>query len=105
MKENVLLVPHYLKNTERQKAISEILTYKPIWEYRFSKSNPPPNGEANRMLLRPVYWLGNWLFACLNYCHPPKGIEFRCVKGEAYPPTLQSIVDDIESRVTSHWTE
>lgn len=102
-KGHVLLVKNYLKENQRARALEEILCYKPIWEYRFSNSNPPPSGEKNRMLLRPVYWLGNWQFACLNYYHPPKGIEFRCVKGESYPPTLQKIVNDIEARVHDNW--
>ena len=103
-KGHVLLTKNYLKPNARTEALREILRYKPIWEYRFSESNPPPAGENNRMLLRPVYWLGNWQFACLNYYHPPKGIEFRCVQGESYPPQLQKIVNDIEKRVHENWT-
>ncbi len=104
-KGNVLLVKNYLKPETRLKALQEILSYRPIWENRFSESNPPPKGEINRMLLRPVYWLGNWQFACLNYYHPPKGIEFRCVKAEAYPPILQKIVNDIEARAKDNWPQ
>lgn len=104
-KGNVLLTKNYLKPEARKKALEEILCYKPIWEYRFSENNQPPAGEKNRMLLRPVYWLGNWQFACLNYYHPPKGIEFRCVRAENYPPQLQKIVTDIENRVRDNWTE
>lgn len=104
-KGHVLLVKNYLKPDERKRALEEILQFKPIWEYRFSENNPPPMGEKNRMLLRPVYWLGNWQFACLNYYHPPKGIEFRCVQAEAYPPGLKKIVQDIEARVHNNWNE
>lgn len=79
----------------------EILEYLqslyPIWENRFSKHNPPPAGQEQRQLLRPVYWLGNWQFACLDYYHPPKGIEFRCVTVEKFPPVLQKLVDEIEN--------
>ena len=103
-KGHVLLTKNYLKPNSRIEALREILRYKPIWEYRYSENNPPPAGEKNRMLLRPVYWLGNWQFACLNYYHPPKGIEFRCVQGESYPPQLQKIVNDIEKRVHENWT-
>lgn len=102
---NVLLLKNYLKPDTRVSALDEILSFKPIWEFRFSESNPPPKGEDNRMLLRPVYWLGNWQFACLNYYHPPKGIDFRCVKAEPYPPVLQKIVQDIEKRVRNNWRE
>lgn len=68
----------------------------PIFEMRFSKNNPPPEGDTQRPLLRPVYWLGNWQFACLNYYHPPKGVEFRCMKAEVFPPFMQKIVNDME---------
>ncbi len=71
----------------------------PIWENRFSKHNPPPAGQPQRRLLRPVYWLGNWQFACLNYYHPPKGIEFRCVEAEPFPPEMQAMVDEIQEIV------
>jgi alkylated DNA repair protein (DNA oxidative demethylase) len=78
----------FLTSTERETLLNEILCYKPIWENRFSNSNPPPPGQQNRPLLRPVYWLGNWQFACLNYYHPPKGVSFRCVEAEPYGPFL-----------------
>lgn len=51
------------------------------------------------MLLRPVYWLGNWQFACLDYYHPPKGVENRCVRAEAYPPALEAVVRRAEEFV------
>lgn len=100
----LILIPDYLKEPYRSQALEEILHFKPIWENRFSASNPPPAGESNRQLLRPVYWLGNWQFACLNYYHPPKGIDFRCVQGEDYPPLMKRIVQDIESRIHEHFS-
>jgi hypothetical protein len=63
---------------------------------RFSEHNPPPEGDQQRPLLRPVYWLGNWQFACLDYYHPPEGILHRCIKAEPYPPFLQKLVARIE---------
>lgn len=53
-------------------------------------------GKEQRMLLRPVYWLGNWQFACLNYYHPPQGIENRSVYAEGYPQVLKKIVEKAE---------
>lgn len=87
----------------RGKVYTELMNYlqslHPIWEMRFSKSNPPPEGQPNRRLLRPVYWLGNWQFACLDYYHPPKGIEFRCVEAEPYPRVMASLVEQIQEIV------
>lgn len=86
----------FINRAEREKLLQWLSTLDPLWEMRFSKSNPPPEGDEQRPLLRPVYWLGNWQFACLDYYHPPKGTEFRCVTAETYPPLLRGIVDRIE---------
>lgn len=97
-----------IENFVRKEEKSQFLSWLkqdifPIWEMRFSESNPPPQGEANRQLLRPVYWLGNWQFACLNYYHPPKGIHNRCVQAEGFPPLLQSWVNKAESLVAEQF--
>ena len=97
--QNLIYQPNYITKGQKNEILDYLATLHPIWEMRFSASNPPPNGEANRQLLRPVYWLGNWQFACLNYYHPPQGIQNRCVSAEDYPPVLQKIVDEIEHMV------
>ncbi|KAF0246177.1 MAG: hypothetical protein FD180_919 [Planctomycetota bacterium] len=74
-------------------------TIHPIWENRFSDRRPQPEGQAQRQLLRPVYWLGNWQFACLDYYRPPAGVENRCVKAEPFPPVLAKLVKRIEDLV------
>ncbi|MEW6056279.1 MAG: alpha-ketoglutarate-dependent dioxygenase AlkB [Bdellovibrionota bacterium] len=86
----------FVTKKERAEILEWLSTIHPIWEKRFSKNNPPPSGEKQRMLLRPVYWLGNWQFACLNYYHPPKGIHNRCVQAEDFPPVLARVVARIE---------
>lgn len=101
---NLIYQKNAISPRERQLLLEEIGQYKPIWEYRYSKSNPPPAGKDNRMLLRPVYWLGNWQFACLNYYHPPKGIEHRCVQSEAFPKTMAAIVQRIETLVHNQFS-
>lgn len=96
---NLIYQTAFLSISEKQELLKYLEALQPIWETRYSKSNPPPEGKTNRSLLRPVYWLGNWQFACLNYYHPPKGIDFRCVEAEPYIPVLARIVDQIEARV------
>lgn len=86
----------FVDRKEREYILKWISTLTPLWEMRFSEHNPPPANDEQRPLLRPVYWLGNWQFACLDYYHPPKGILNRCVQAEAYPPFLQKLVDRIE---------
>ncbi len=88
--------PRFISKQEREDLLLWLKTLYPLWEERFSKHNPPPEGDTWRPLLRPVYWLGNWQFACLDYYHPPKGIYNRCVEAEKYPPLLRSLVDKIE---------
>ncbi len=97
--QNLIYQPNYISKQQKLEILNYLSTLKPIWEMRFSKSNPPPLNEPNRQLLRPVYWLGNWQFACLNYYHPPHGLNNRCVKAEIYPDVLQRIIFDVEQMV------
>lgn len=105
MAKNLLYLPSFVTKTERSEALAYFEKLSPIWEERYSTSNPPPAGDEQRTLLRPVYWLGNWQFACLNYYHPPKGIENRCVRAEPFPKVLQSIVNRIENLVRKEFDE
>ncbi len=93
--------PNFIKKNERIKIIEYLESLHPIFEQRFSKHHPPPIGDKERPLLRPVFWLGNWQFACLNYYHPPKGIENRCVHAPPYPESLNLAVKEIE-KMTRH---
>lgn len=102
---NLIYQKDAISASEKKEVIDYLSTLYPIWENRFSKSNPPPNNEPNRSLLRPVYWLGNWQFACLDYYHPPKGIHNRCVDAEKYPAILEKIVRRAESLVHQNFSE
>jgi len=102
-KDGLFYHPTFIKKSEREEIINWLKTLHPIWEMRFSEHNPPPEGDEQRRLLRPVYWLGNWQFACLNYYHPPKGIHNRCVKGEDYPQVLKKILDTVEGITKTHF--
>lgn len=88
----------FLSRGDRAEILSWISTLQPIWENRFCDSKPPPEGETQRRLLRPVYWLGNWQFACLDYYRPPLGVHDRCVQAEPFPPVLDKVVAIIEQR-------
>lgn len=102
---NLIYQANYITPNEKKEIMRYLESLYPIWEMRFSASNPPPEGEPNRPLLRPVYWLGNWQFACLDYYHPPKGIQNRCVEAESYPPVLEKIVKKIEQMVHEKFSE
>ena len=86
----------FLPAAERAAILGWLGTLHPLWEERFSKHFPPPPGQTQRRLLRPVYWLGNWQFACLDYYRPPKGLFNRCVKAEPFPAVLQRQVVKVE---------
>jgi DNA oxidative demethylase len=104
-KLNLIYQKDYISGSDKKLILDYLSTLHPIWENRFSESNPPPNGENNRSLLRPVYWLGNWQFACLDYYHPPKGIHNRCVQAEKYPAILQKIVNETEKMVHDKFSD
>lgn len=74
-----------------------LATLHPLWELRYSEHRPLPEGQSQRRLLRPVYWLGNWQFACLGYYRPPHGLLDRCVAAEPFPPVLAEMVRKIEA--------
>jgi alkylated DNA repair dioxygenase AlkB len=88
----------YLGEGARRELVEYLASIKPIWEYRFSTERTPPRGETQRRLLRPVYWLGSWQFACLDYYRPPRGVKERAIEAEPFPPALATIVRDIEAR-------
>ncbi len=93
----LLYDPRYVGPAERLAILDWLATLHPIWEDRYSRLRPPPDGQPQRALLRPVYWLGNWQFACLDYYRPPSGTRDRCVRAEAFPPVLARLVRRIEA--------
>jgi hypothetical protein len=95
--------PGYLQAHDRQELVSWLAQLRPIWEQRYSTRRPPPEGQTQRELLRPVYWLGSWQFACLDYYRPPRGTVDRCVAAEPFPGVLARIVADTERRIAKRF--
>lgn len=93
------MVPGFVAPAEREAALAWLDALRPLWELRWSTVRPPPRGEEQRPLLRPVWWLGSWQFACLGYYHPPRGVADRCVAAEPFPDPLRAWADRIEARV------
>ncbi len=94
-----LYVPDHLTEGDRADILAWLGTLRPLWELRYATTRPPPPGRTQKRLLRPVYWLGNWQFACLGYYTPPRGTHDRCVAAEPFPPVLARIVAGVEARV------
>jgi len=91
--------PGFIDAAARAEIEAWLATLAPLWEMRFSTRRPPPPGKEQRPLLRPVYWLGNWQFACLGYYEPPKRTRDAAVAAEPFPPVLAQLVAQIERRV------
>ncbi len=91
--------PGFVDDGAHAEILAWLATLRPIWEMRYSTKRPPPGGKQQRMLLRPVYWLGNWQFACLGYYEPPKRSKDVAVAAEPFPPVLARLVARIEQRV------
>jgi alkylated DNA repair dioxygenase AlkB len=90
--------PGFVSPQDRARIVEWLSQIHPLWEQRFSAHHSPPPGQAQRRLLRPVYWLGNWQFACLDYYRPPHGVQGRCMRAEPFPPVLARLVAQIEER-------
>lgn len=93
----LLYDPTFVAPDENAELVAWLETLYPIWEDRFTARKAAATG-AQRRLLRPVYWLGNWQFACLDYYRPPNGVRDRCVAAEPFPPVLARMVERIEAR-------
>ena len=91
--------PGFLDAATRAEVLAWLGTLHPIWELRYSTRRPPPPGKEQRALLRPVYWLGNWQFACLGYYEPPRRTRDVAVAAEPFPPALARVVAHVERLV------
>ncbi|MGE0549377.1 MAG: alpha-ketoglutarate-dependent dioxygenase AlkB [Kofleriaceae bacterium] len=91
--------PAFIDDPSHDEIVGWLATLRPLWEMRYSTKRPLPSGKQQRALLRPVYWLGNWQFACLGYYEPPKRTFDVAVAAEPFPPVLARLVDAIERKV------
>ncbi|MBL8900157.1 MAG: alpha-ketoglutarate-dependent dioxygenase AlkB, partial [Planctomycetes bacterium] len=91
--------PAFLSEATAREIADWLATLRPLWEQRYSTRRPPPPGKQQKSLLRPVYWLGNWQFACLGYYEPPRRTFHVAVAAEPFPPVLARVVAEIEKQV------
>lgn len=91
--------PGFIDEVAASEIDAWLQTLKPLWEMRYSTRRTLPTGKQQRPLLRPVYWLGNWQFACLGYYEPPRRTRDVAVAAEPFPTVLTRLVGAIERRV------
>ena len=101
----------YLKPNEYTKWINWLTSLYPIWESRYQSTEVQNQTLEKietaeqvtlleqRQLLRPVYWMGNWQFACLGYFQLPNGTQNRCVAAEPFPDFVQNKINAIEEQI------
>ena len=87
----------FVSRRDRSAIADWLASIQPLWENRFTERKAAAAG-GQRRLLRPVYWLGSWQFACLDYYRPPNGVVDRCIEAEPYPEVLARLVAEIERR-------
>ncbi len=97
--------PKFIDDADRTELTAWLETLSPIWEDRHPDRRALRPGQKTRRLLRPVYWLGGWQFACLNYFHPPDHVDDRVVAAEPFPPVLARLVGRIEKMAREVYTE
>ncbi len=95
--------PGFIGNADHAEIMGWLATLRPLWEMRYSTRRPPPAGKQQKSLLRPVYWLGNWQFACLGYYEPPKRTLHTAVAAEPFPGVLARLIAAIERRVRAQF--
>ncbi|MEZ4360830.1 MAG: alpha-ketoglutarate-dependent dioxygenase AlkB [Kofleriaceae bacterium] len=95
--------PGFLDERDRGELTSWLAGLHPLWEQRYSRHRPPPAGKPQRALLRPVYWLGAWQFACLGYYEPPRRVADCAVRAEPFPPVLARVVAELERLVRTRF--
>jgi DNA oxidative demethylase len=91
--------PDFISEQESNTLLQYFGTLTPVWEHR---SIGHRAGQGTRRLTRPVYWLGAWQFACLGYYSHPLHLEQKCVRAEAFPSVMQTILDRLQSRLDAH---
>lgn len=91
--------PGFIDDAAGAEILTWLATLRPLWEQRYSTRRPLPSGKQQKSLLRPVYWLGNWQFACLGYYEPPRRTFDVAMAAEPFPRVLARLVASIERRV------
>ena len=95
-------LPRFISAEEADVLIAYFGRLRPLWEQRHRDLEHGRLGEHSRRLTRPVYWLGAWQFACLGYYAEPDHREDRCLRAEAFPGVMNTILDRLRPMLQAH---
>ncbi len=97
-------LPRFMSAREGEALIRYFESLTPIWERRHADAAHSRDGARGRRITRPVYWLGAWQFACLGYYAEPDHREGRCLRGEPFPGSMQTVLERLRPALTEHDT-
>ncbi|RLB52936.1 MAG: hypothetical protein DRJ42_13430 [Deltaproteobacteria bacterium] len=95
-------LPRFFTAAEGDELIRYFGELMPIWEKRHQKDEHGRAAGHSRRLTRPVYWLGAWQFACLGYYAEPDYREDRCLRAEALPEVMHTILERLRPTLREH---
>ncbi len=91
--EGFTYLPRFLTDDESRELLAYFSGLHPLWEERYVGDQSLREGQTNRRLTRPVYWLGAWQFASLGYYAEPDHLEHRCVRAEPLHPVMTRFLE------------
>jgi len=100
--EGFSYLPRFVEPGEADFLINYFGTLPALWENRHSQGKHARQGQRERRILRPVYWLGAWQFACLGYYSEPDFQRDRCVRAEPFPAPMQAILARLKAVASEH---
>jgi alkylated DNA repair dioxygenase AlkB len=95
-------LPRFISEAESEALLRYFGSLTPLWESRHVGGHAAREGQKERRLTRPVYWLGAWQFACLGYYSPPKHIEEKCVRAEPFPTPMRDVLERLAPKLAAH---
>jgi alkylated DNA repair dioxygenase AlkB len=98
-------LPRFIGEAEGEALLAYFGSLTPLWESRHVGEHAAREGQKERRLTRPVYWLGAWQFACLGYYSPPKYVDEKCVRAEPLPQLMREVLERLQPKLAAHQDE
>lgn len=95
-------LPRFISEAEGEALLRYFGSLTPLWESRYVGEHAAREGQTQRRLTRPVYWLGAWQFACLGYYAPPQHVDEKCVRAEPMPQLMRELLERLAPQLAAH---